>query len=141
MQKLSLNSLKKKLKRYPHLNSIQSFIDKVLNDGIKFLLLYGSLAKGNYTQYSDIDILCVFDADFEDQKERFMAAYRHSDGIIQPKSLSYKEFKKGLLDGNPFLHSIIENGIILYSGISEENLKNWIKEGKKKLKIKFLPPD
>jgi hypothetical protein len=128
------------LKRYPHLNRIESFINKILNEGIKFLLLYGSLAKGNYTQYSDIDILCVFDTDFTDPKERFMAAYRHSDGIIQPKSLSYNEFKKGILEGNSFLHSIIEYGIIIYSEISEEDLKDWIKKGKKKLKVKFIPP-
>ncbi|MBD3227165.1 MAG: hypothetical protein GF329_03170, partial [Candidatus Lokiarchaeota archaeon] len=123
------------MKRYPHLNRIESFIDKILFADIKLLLLYGSLVKGNYTQYINIDILYIFVNDFASPKERFMTAYRHSEDIIQPKSLSHREFKKEILNGNPFLHSIIEYGIILYSEISEDDLKNWIRQGKKKLNV------
>ena len=61
MQKLSLDLLKKKLKRYPHRNELELFINRINKEDLKLILLYGSLAKGMYTQYSDIDVLCVFD--------------------------------------------------------------------------------
>lgn len=140
MQTLLFDLLKKKLKRYPHLNKIKSFIDRIEKDTLKFILLYGSLAKGTYTQHSDIDVLCVFDKKFSDSRERFLVSYKYSEGLIQPKTLSYEEFKDGIIQGNSFLHSILQYGIILYSKIPEETLQNWIENGKKKLNVKYFSP-
>ncbi|MFW9989585.1 MAG: nucleotidyltransferase domain-containing protein [Candidatus Odinarchaeota archaeon] len=64
MQNLSFDLLKKKLKRYPHLNKLETFVDRIEKDSLKFILLYGLLAKGTYTQYSDIDVLCVLTKNF-----------------------------------------------------------------------------
>lgn len=140
MQTLSFDLLKKKLKRYPHLNKIKLFVDRIEKDTLKFILLYGSLAKGTYTQYSDIDVLCVFDRKFSDSRERFLVSYKYSEGLIQPRTLSYDEFKDGIIQGNSFLHSILQDGIILFNEIPEDTLQNWIVEGKKKLNVKYFSP-
>ena len=140
MQNLSFNLLKKKLNRYPHLNELQTFMDRIEKDTLKFLLLYGSLAKGRYTQYSDIDVLCVYDKKFSDLRERFLLSYKYSEGLVQPKTLSYEEFKEGLTEGNSFLHSILQDGIILFNKIPEDTLEQWIEQGKKKLNIKYFSP-
>ena len=140
MQSLSLDLLKKKLKRYPHLNELKTFINRIEKDNLKFILLYGSLAKGTYTQYSDIDVLCVYDMEFKDLRERFLISYKYSEGLVQPKNLSYDEFKKSLKDSNSFLHSILQDGIILFNKISEDKLEKWIEQGKKKLTIKYFSP-
>jgi len=132
--------LKKKLKRYPHHNELELFINRIEKENLKLILLYGSLAKGTYTQYSDIDVLCVFDKEFSDLKERFLTSYKYSDGLVQPKTLSYDEFKIGLKTGNSFIHSIIQDSFILFNKIPEDKLEGWIKEGKKKLKVKYFPP-
>ena len=140
MQSLSIDLLKKKLKRYPHLNELQTFINRIEKETLKFILLYGSLAKGTYTQYSDIDVLCVYDQEFHDLRERFLISYKYSEGLVQPKNISYEEFKKGLMEGNPFLHSILQDGIIIFNKIPEDNLEKWIEQGKKKLMIKCFFP-
>ncbi|TFG30501.1 MAG: nucleotidyltransferase domain-containing protein [Promethearchaeota archaeon] len=140
MQNLSLDLLKKKLKRYPHHNELETFINRIEKENLKLILLYGSLAKGTYTQHSDIDVLCVFDKEFRDMKERFLTSYKYSEGLVQPKTLSYEEFKRSLKNGNSFLHSIIQESYILFNKIPEDKLVKWIKQGKKNLKVKFVPP-
>lgn len=104
MQNLSFDLLKKKLKRYPHLNRLKSFVNRIEKESLKLILLFGSLTKGTYTQYSDIDVLCVFDKKFRDSRERFLVSYKFSDGLIQTKTLNYEEFKNAIIQGNSFLH-------------------------------------
>lgn len=128
--------LKKRLKRYPHLKELKKFITRIEKDDLHLILLYGSLVKGNYTQHSDIDVLCVFEREFKDPEERFLASYKYSDGLVQPKNLSYKEFKDSLRGGNSFLYSICKDGIVLYSKIPMEKLNEWLKEGKENLNTK-----
>jgi len=140
MQSLSFNLLEKKLKRYPHLNSLKVFIERIGKENLKLILLFGSLAKGTFTQYSDIDVLCVFDKEFSDLKERFLYSYQYSDGLVQPKTISLDEFKQGIIEGNSFLHSILQEGIILYNKIPEDSLRTWIEKGKNKLKVRYFSP-
>lgn len=141
MQKTSLNLLKKKLKRYPHLNELERFLDKIKKSNPEFILLFGSLARGDYTQYSDIDVLCVFNQKFKSLKERFFKSYEHSDGLVQTKTLNLEEFENGIKNGNSFLLRIIDDGLILYTKIPEKVLIEWIKEGKKALKISYFAPE
>jgi predicted nucleotidyltransferase len=140
MQNLSMDLLKRKLKRYPHHHELELFINRINKEDLKLILLYGSLAKGTYTQYSDIDVLCVFDKEFSDLKERFLTSYKYSEGLVQPKTLSYEEFKKGLKSGNSFLHGIIRDSFILFNKIPEDKLEKWIKQGKKNLNVRYFPP-
>ena len=102
------------------------------------IVVFGSLPNANYTQYSDIDVLCVFDRDFNSYQERFIIAYRHSDGIVQPKSLTLNEFRQGLLEGNNFLHHIISNGFTVFSKIKEAQINSWISKGRKYRTIRNL---
>ncbi|TFG23319.1 MAG: nucleotidyltransferase domain-containing protein [Promethearchaeota archaeon] len=141
MQQISFNLLNKKLKRYPHLNELKSFIKRIDKENLKLIMLYGSLAKGSYTQNSDIDVLCVYDKHFETMKERFLTSYKYSEGIVQPKTISYRELEEGLKEGDSFLHGIFNHGIILFSTIPDESLHNWIKKGKDRTKFKFYSPE
>jgi predicted nucleotidyltransferase len=140
MQEISFDLLNKKLKRYPHLNELKTFINRIEKKNLKLLLLYGSLAKGSYTQHSDMDVLCVFDEDFQDLRERFLASYKFSEGMVQPKTLTYNEIEQGLKEGNSFLHGIFSHGIVLFNTIPSGKLEKWIKEGKKKLKMRYFSP-
>jgi len=140
MQEVSLNMLKIKLQRYPHLNELENFLKKIDKQYLKLILLYGSLAKGRFTQYSDIDVLCVFNYNFTNMKERFMMSYKFSEGLVQPKNITLKELKNGLLRGDSFLHSIFEYGLLLYNTIPNEKLEQWIQEGKSKWNMELYPP-
>lgn len=139
MQEISLTLLKKKLQRYPHLGELERFLEKIDKEYLKIILLYGSLSKGRFTQYSDTDVLCVFDYSFSNMKERFMISYKYSDGLVQPKNISLKELKQGLLEGNSFLHSVFAEGLLLYNTIPKDELEKWIEKGKNKQIMKYHP--
>lgn len=140
MQKISFHLLKNKLKNYPHLHELENFLKKIDKQDLMLVLLFGSLVKGKYTQYSDIDVLCVYDRKFKDMKERFLTSYKYSDGLVQTKTLTLQEFKDNLRAGNSFLCHIVEEGIILYNKIPLNLIQEWFKEGKKNLKVKYFPP-
>ena len=139
MQEVSVNLLKKKLIRYPHLNELETFLERIKEATPELILLFGSLSRGDYTQYSDIDVLCVFNQEFSSRKERFLKAYKYSDGLVQTKTLTLKELKNGLKEANSFLHAIFNDGLILFSKISYDDLNSWIRDGKKKLKMTYFP--
>ncbi len=140
MLKKSYLTLKKRWKNYPHLNELEIFLDRIQEADPEFLMLFGSLATGNFTQHSDIDILCVFSQDFQNARERFLHAYRYSNGIVQPKSLSINEFKGALLNGDSFIVRIVEEGLILYSKIPESDIEFWIKSGKNQNRVAYFSP-
>ncbi|MGV9198616.1 MAG: nucleotidyltransferase domain-containing protein [Promethearchaeia archaeon] len=128
------------MKNYPHFNELEDFLTTLEKRDLKLVLLFGSLAKGTYTQHSDIDILCVYDKKFEDRRKRFLQSYRYSDGLVQPKTITLSELKENLLKGNSFLHHLFDEGYILYNIISEKQLRKWREKGKKKVNVTYLPP-
>ena len=140
MQKISLPLLRKKLPRYPHLNELENFLTRIKQEDPVFIMLFGSLTRGDYTQFSDIDVLCVFNQEFKTFKERFLKAYKHSDGLVQTKSLSLKEFEKKIKNGNSFLHKIVSEGLILYNKVPISEFNSWIELGKEKLRITYFAP-
>lgn len=141
MQKKSLDTLKNTFDNYPHINSLLDFVVKIeKEESLCIIILFGSLVRGDYTQYSDIDVLCVFDKSFASDKERFLQSYQYSNGLVQTKTLSLQEFEQGLKNGNSFLHLIIEEGVIIHSKIEQETIKSWMGEGKSKAnKIYYKP--
>jgi len=140
MQKISLTLLKKKLPRYPHLIELENFLFCIKKEDPEFVMLFGSLVRGNYTQFSDIDVLCVFKQEFKSNKERFLKAYRCSDGLVQTKTYSLKEFKTHIEDGNSFLIKILAEGLILFSKIPDNKIKKWVELGKIHLKVTYFAP-
>ncbi len=140
MRQRSLNSLKRELSRYPHLNELEDFLERVAGESPALVILYGSLARGDYTPRSDIDVLCVYDREFRDPKERFHTSYQHSDGLVQPKTLTLEEFRRGLLEGNSFLHHLVQEGVLLVSKYPVEEIEAWITEGRERLDVTYYAP-
>ena len=140
MRESSLHSLKERLHRYPHLRDLEAFLTRVKQEAPVAIILYGSLARGDYTQRSDIDVLCVFDREFADPRERFMLSYKHSDGIVQPKTVSLTEFKNGLLQGDAFLHGIIEDGVWLQGTIPVSIIHSWVDLGRENISVAPFHP-
>jgi len=141
MRQKSITTLKKEYENYPHFKSLEKFVEIITQEtDLILLLLYGSLARKQHTQFSDIDLLCVFDKEFKDPKERFLHSYQYSDGLVQTKTLSLSELKNGLLRGNSFLHLIFDEGIIVYSTSPTNDIEKWIREGKKNVSVTYMKP-
>ena len=78
----------------------------------KKILLYGSYAKGNWNQESDIDIAVIVDAvegDFLDMLSMLYRLRRHVDDRIEPVLLEQKS------DPSGFLNEILKYGEVIYT--------------------------
>ncbi len=77
----------------------------------KKIVLYGSYARGNYTEYSDIDIAVIVEeikGDFLELITRLYKLRRNIDTKIEPVLLEENNDKSG------FLESILEYGKVIY---------------------------
>ncbi|MGC9094211.1 MAG: nucleotidyltransferase domain-containing protein [Candidatus Bathyarchaeia archaeon] len=95
--------------------------ERVLNelgDRIQSIVVYGSIARGEATKDSDIDVLVVsrdkkdeekvsdvsYEVDFENDFETF----------IMPIHLTGDEFEHRVKIGSPFIFEILKEGVVLY---------------------------
>ena len=76
---------------------------------VKKAYLFGSYAKGNEREESDIDIAIVLGnmTDFFDTQMQLMRIRRKIDLRIEPHPISEKDF----IDSNPFAYEIQKTGI------------------------------
>jgi len=78
----------------------------------RMIMLYGSFAKGNWNENSDIDIAVIVDninEDFIEISKKLNKLTRTIDNRIEPVLLQYSDDKSG------FLTSILNTGIVLYN--------------------------
>ncbi len=78
----------------------------------KKIILYGSYARGNYTELSDIDIAVIVEeikGDFLELITRLYKLRRNIDTKIEPVLLEENNDRSG------FLESILEYGKVIYS--------------------------
>ncbi len=78
---------------------------------VEDILLFGSYAKGNAKNESDIDIAVIFN-DFDnlsDTQVRLMMLTRHIDSRIEPHPIRQRDFNPS----NPLAAEILNHGICL----------------------------
>ncbi len=96
-------------------NTLKAYIEflKAKFEGIEHVYLFGSYAKGNNTENSDIDVAIIFQ--HIDESERFdlqvelMLLATEFDSRIEPHPISHDDF----VSGNPFVFEIKKTGIEL----------------------------
>jgi hypothetical protein len=79
------------------------------------ILLFGSFARGDINEGSDIDLLVVadFDLNFLDRIKLLIDLNKF--GIpIEPLGYTPKEFEQMQKDGNPFISEVLEKGKVLF---------------------------
>ncbi len=77
----------------------------------KKIILYGSYARGNYTEYSDIDVAVIVEeikGDFLELITRLYKLRRNIDTKIEPVLLEENNDRSG------FLESILKYGKVIY---------------------------
>lgn len=93
----------------------------------KAIVLYGSVAKGEATNESDIDLLVVYDPEFESEGEIYRSevesqTHRWGGGPLGPETerivsqewFTISEFRNGFDAGSQFLRNVLDEGIVLY---------------------------
>ncbi len=77
------------------------------------MVLFGSRARGDYTEESDVDVLVVADDLPRDPREAFAALYDPEEPLVQPLGMNTLVFLEKLRRGNPFILEVLEDGVIL----------------------------
>jgi len=92
----------------PQWESVERFVENVRPLNPRLVLLFGSLAKGDFTQHSDADVLVVLE-----QPVDWETVYRCSDGVVQPVVVTWEEAIARIEEGEPFFHEILTEGEVL----------------------------
>jgi predicted nucleotidyltransferase len=97
---------------------IQDFVNKIVEAlGPEKIILFGSRAYGEVTPDSDVDLLVIMETELP-------AAERHRQisRLLRPRPLPIdivvknpKEIRRSLHRVDPFIHEVLEKGIVLYS--------------------------
>ena len=97
------------------INYLKDYAKDVLRKGGKLTILYGSLARGDYTATSDADILIISDK-FKDVRmiDRVLDFIDPRSPIdIEPKVLTTEEFKTLIKKKDRFALEVLREGVVL----------------------------
>lgn len=101
----------------PRFDSLKSFVEAVLKRGderVVSIVLFGSMAKGNYTSYSDHDILLLVSNEDLSFKDRLHEYSSLSNGWVEPFAYTIKEAEFMLENHNPFMLDALKDGIVIH---------------------------
>lgn len=100
---------------------------------LRLVVLFGSRARGDYTDSSDIDVLVVADDLPKDPRESF-AVLRDINFInVHPIGLNTEIFLKKLREGSVFILEVLDEGKIMYADNEfQEQVMNIYKEVRSK---------
>jgi predicted nucleotidyltransferase len=84
---------------------------------MKLIILFGSRARGDFTQYSDYDVLVVGDEIPKDPRkianDLYLKIIKMFPGEVDAVLMNTEVFLKKLKEGSPFLLQIIEEGKVI----------------------------
>ena len=92
----------------------RDFADAIKSEDIKLIMLFGSVARGDDSEDSDIDILIVSPVACEIKPKIHKLAVDiiiEKDEVISPRLMSEEEFNR--IEDYPFLTNALKEGIIL----------------------------
>lgn len=121
------------------LEKLRELVEKLVNYKVKLVVLFGSRARGDYTDESDIDVLVVADELPSDPREAYEVVKRLVDTKIHPLCFKTSSFLKKLESESTLIMEILEEGKVIYAdevflekAISKyrEIRKKWIRRGK-----------
>ncbi len=79
----------------------------------RLVVLFGSRARGDHLESSDIDVLVVSDGLPEDPRESYLLLLVEDLPQLSPLGIPTRVFLKKLEEGVPFILEVIEDGRVL----------------------------
>lgn len=110
----------KSSKVYPE--AVDEFVNNVLQqykNRIDIIFLFGSVARGEAREESDIDILVVGDLDLDELVDVSFPLLLKYGKIISPKDMKKSRFDKMAKEGYSFINNILTEGVVLYERVGE----------------------
>ncbi len=92
----------------------KEFAETIKSDDIKLIMLFGSVARGDDSEESDIDILIVSPIADKIKPEIHkitMDIILEKDEVISPRLITEDEFQK--VEDYPFLTNVLKEGVVI----------------------------
>ena len=109
MRRRSWLSSKTTWAEYPYWPEVQRFMEGILRLKPVLVVLFGSVARGDFTQESDADVLVIFERPVD-----WATVYAYSQGMVQPLVKTVDEVLAQIRQGEPFFIEVVEEGKVLY---------------------------
>jgi predicted nucleotidyltransferase len=113
---------------------VREFLCQVEKLKPRLIVLFGSYARGDFTEESDIDVCVVAESLPEDVFERRSLSGLYKVSNLKAVGYFPEEFLKGLEKPNFFLHDVLEEGMIVYS---DETFLKMVMEKRETIKWKL----
>jgi hypothetical protein len=114
---------------------VEHFVEQVRRLDPLLVVLFGSVATGEFTQYSDADVLVIFEHPVEWEQ-----VYACSDGIVQPMVKTWAELTGQIDTGEPFFCEIVEEGQPLFDiGGLYGSLRSHVTAARERWKLERTP--
>lgn len=118
-----------KLRDLPKFDSLKIFLERVLRmDGLKSIVLFGSMARGDYTKFSDYDLLIVVERDERRFMDRLLEYYGYSEGSVEPFVYTKEEVMEMFEGFNPLILDALKDGVVLIDDGTWSSLKERFSE-------------
>ena len=109
MPKRSSHLSKKTFHNYPDYHEIIEFTHRVQLRKPFLVVLFGSVARGDFKPDSDADVLVLFDS-----SDKLEDVYKDCEGTVHPVVKTLAQMEQFIREGEPFYIEMIEDGIPLY---------------------------
>ena len=107
---------------------IERFLSEINQLSPKCVILFGSYAKGNFTESSDIDLCVIAERLPEDELGRRTLVGCYNTPKITAIGFYSQEFINFLKKRRCFVYDIISDGIVVYDDDSFEKIKSVYEE-------------
>ena len=97
--------------------AVEEFVRRALDrygDRIESIILFGSVARGEAKEDSDIDILVVGDVSLEELVEVSFPILLEYGELISAKNMGKDRFDFSAKEGYSFVRNVLREGVVLY---------------------------
>ena len=101
------------------LKKLTAIYQEAYGDSIDQILLYGSYARGDNEEDSDIDVVAIVHGDREELQSQLKGVWEHSSDlelehgtILSPTVIPYEEYVK-YKDDLPYYRNIAREGVVI----------------------------
>jgi len=102
-------------------NLLNEFIEKISNNDLISVIVFGSYAKGEESKESDIDVLCITRRKYAIDRIALSLTHKYNKKIV-PILVLVRDFPNMKKDNPVFYEELIKFGVILYGMESFYNL-------------------
>jgi len=102
--------------------AVEEFVRRALSrygDRIESIILFGSVARGEAKEDSDIDILVIGDVSLEELVEVSFPILLEYGELISAKNMEKDRFDFSAKEGHSFVRNVLKEGVVLYERMGE----------------------